>query len=188
MIVSKVEVFETGQACQGVGGQGDYGVVRQVEGGERGQAQEGLVLHLLHGVALQAEAGQPGEGGEGVRGDLADRVEGEVEGAQVGREEVKTWRREGAWEQVRGQVEVGEVREVLHVELVDRTSTQLVASQLWDKVFIKLDFQIPDFSPGEFAGAALLGKLRPQEPWFDFPVVRLCEELSNSWIWNEECV
>ena len=96
MIVSKVEVFETGQACQGVGGQGDYGVVRQVEGGERGQAEEGLVLHLLHGVALQAEAGQPGEGGEGVRGDLADRVEGEVEGAQVGREEVKTWWREGA--------------------------------------------------------------------------------------------
>ena len=88
MIVSKVEVFETGQACQGVGGQGDYGVVRQVEGGP--------VLHLLHGVALQAEAGQPGEGGEGVRGDLADRVEGEVEVAQVGREEVKTWRREGA--------------------------------------------------------------------------------------------
>ena len=38
VIVCKVEVGETGQAGQGVGGQGDDGVVGEVEGGERVQS------------------------------------------------------------------------------------------------------------------------------------------------------
>ena len=69
---------------------------------------------------------------------------------EVGWEEVEGGRGEGAGQEVAGEVEVGEVGEVLQVELVDRPGAQLVGRQLECERIRVESFPGFFFSPGEF--------------------------------------